>query len=106
MAAVSWQESLGLARSEQDVVRIARDFVASLNPYEVAQLPAPCKPGKFFNAEDITAFAFEVVRYRCEDKEQTRELVHKIAAFFSHASTCLSRIMARASDAGEEARSA
>ena len=108
MAAVSWQESLNLARSEQDVVKVVRDFVAGLNLYELDKLPSPCRPpGKFFDAEDITSYAFEVVRHHCDDDEPTRELVHKIATFFSYASTRLSQLMARAADPDEEeARSA
>ena len=107
MAAVSWQESLDLARSEPEVVKVVRDYVASLNPSELGLLPAHCRPGKFFSAEDITSFAFDVVRYHCgDDQEQTRELVHKLAAFFSSAATRLSRIMARASDSNAQVQSA
>ena len=106
MAGVSWQESLDMARSEHDVVKVVREFVAALNPYELAQLPSSCRPGKFFSAEDITSFAFDVVRFHCEEQEATRELVHKIAAFFSYASTRLSQLMARANDTDQEAQSA
>ena len=107
MSAVSWKESLELAATEQDVVRLARDFVASLEPADIARLPQVCRPGKFFDAVDITAFAFDVVRYECADHEPLSQLVHRIAAFFSQAATRLSQIMASSNDPlEEEARSA
>lgn len=106
MSAVSWKECLELAESEHDVVRIARDFIASLEPGEIARLPAECRPGKFFDAEDITAFAFDVVRYECADHEPLSHLVHRIAAFFSQAATRLSQIMARTNDPEEEEQEA
>src|SRR5687767_10391466 len=94
-APVGWQHTLDQAGSEHQVVMLVRDYVASLDPYQVASLPPQCRPGKFVDAEDITSFAFEVVRYHCEQNDKTRELVHRIAAFFSYASTRLSQIMAR-----------
>jgi hypothetical protein len=102
MSAVGWQHVLDQARSEHEVVKVVREFVASLDYHELARLPAPCRPGKFFDAEDITTFAFEVVRHHCDEAEPTRELVHRIAAFFSHASTRLSQILARSNDLDEE----
>ena len=98
MASVGWQHTLDRACSEHEVVMVVRDYVASLDPYEVASLPPHCRPGKFVDAEDITSFAFDVVRYHCDEHEKTRELVHRIAAFFSYASTRLSQIMARGSN--------
>ena len=106
MAAMGWQQTLDLADSEQAVVKVVRDFIASLDPYEMAGLPAQCRPGKFFDAEDITSFAFEVVRYRAPEDQPAPELVHKIAAFFSHASTRLSQLLARSNNPGEEMQSA
>ncbi len=93
MAAVSWNDSLEMCSSEHDVIALVREFVAGLGPYEVEQLPAKLRPGKFFGAADVTAYAFEIVRYDCEEDE-ARQLVHRIAAFFSQASNRLSRLMA------------
>ena len=94
----TWQDILDGAESEHAVVRIVREFVAAIDPFELASLPPPCRPGKFVDAADVTDFAFEVVRHQCADNEPARHLVHKIAAFFSHASARLSRIMARTND--------
>ena len=91
---LSWQQTIDAAGSEQAVVKVVRDFVASLNPCELGRLPAQCRPGKFFDAGDIASFAFEVARHHCEDDEVTRH-VAKIAAFFSHANMRLAQLLAQ-----------
>jgi hypothetical protein len=85
-------ESLDLADSEHDVIAVVREFIASLDAYEIARLPSQCRPGKFFVAEDITSYAFDLVRYQCDKDAPTRELLHRIAAFFAHASARLSKL--------------
>jgi hypothetical protein len=91
----SWQERLEEASSEAEVVEVARDFLAAFTPAEMALLPPECRPGKFFEANDVTSYAFALVRHHCGDDAETAELVHKLARFFSNASTRLSQIMAR-----------
>ena len=99
---VTWRESLDLAESEHDVVAIVREFIASFEPQEIQRLPQHCRPGKFFDADDVTSFAFELVRYECDRDEQTRDLVHRIAAFFAYASSRLQHLMARPNEATEQ----
>ncbi len=93
MAAITWHESLEMASSEHEVVAVVREFIAGISPYEMEQIPQKLRPGKFFVAADITAYAFEIVRYDCEE-DAARELVHRLAAFLSQASTRLSHLMA------------
>ena len=102
MAAMGWMETLDLAESEQEVVKVAREFIASFDAFEMERIPQQCKPGKFFGADDITSYAFDVVRYQCDRDRETRELVHRIAAFFSYASSRLSQLMARSNDPPDE----
>lgn len=94
-ASFTWQDRLELCSMEAEVVNVARDFVATLAPEEIALLDPICRPRKFTDASDITSYAFELVRHECADTDPGRELVHKLAAFFSHASTRLSQVMAR-----------
>lgn len=96
MPAVTWHGRLESALSSEDIVGIARDFLAGFSPYEIAALPAPCKPpAKLVDADDVTAYAFELVRHDCEHDAASAELVHKLAAFFSDASIRLSQLMAQ-----------
>jgi hypothetical protein len=95
---VSWQDLLNTARNEYEVVAIARDFVATFEPKEMARLPEACRPGKFFEGDDITAFAFAVMRHQGGDDTKTAQLVSRVATFFSNASDRLTQILATSSN--------
>ena len=94
MPAPTWQDRLDAAADEHEVIGITRDFIASFDPYEIEKLPVHCRPGKFFDANDVTQFAFTMVRNECGDPSEAAVPIHKLAAFFSAASIRLSRIMA------------
>ena len=73
------------------MVGIARDYLASLDPFEVERLPEHCKPRKLFDAGDVAAYAFDLVR--CHHAvDESAAIVHRVAAFFVHANTRLARI--------------
>jgi hypothetical protein len=92
---LSWQDRLDDASTEGDVVVVAKDFVAQFSPQEIQSLPGLCRPGKFFEANDITGYAFLLVRDNCEDSAERADLVHKLADFFASASIRLSQVLAR-----------
>jgi hypothetical protein len=106
MPVSSWQDQLVAAPTVADVVAIARDFLATFSPYELVQLPAVCRPpSKLYDGEDVTTYAFEVVRHDFEkEPERVAQLVHKLAAFFSQASIRLSEIQSRPDDQAEDSR--
>jgi len=96
--AVTWQEKLDGAGTEAEVVEVARDYVATLDPQEVAALPEPCRPRKLLTANDVSSYAFDLVRYECDDADESAPFIHRLAAFFSHASIRLSEILRRTND--------
>ena len=98
---LSWQDRLESASTEGDVAVVARDFVAQFSPQEIESLPTACRPRKFFVADDITDYAFVLVRNHCDDQTETAAVVHKLAGFFSSASIRLAQVMAR-SDATQD----
>lgn len=98
MAGFGWQELLDVAETEAKVIAIARDYLASLEPREVGRLPERCKPRKLLTAEDIGAFALDLVREHGEEMDEAAPIVHRMAAFFAHANIRLSRILAKAND--------
>ena len=97
---VSWFDQLSAAGSEADVVRICRDFTAQLGSDELATLPEDCLPGHMSDAEDVTSYAFVLVRRHLEQQELGAPALHKLAAFFAHASFCLSRLLAARQEPG------
>jgi len=102
MVGTTWQHRLDAAHGAQEIVAAARDYLATLDPAELCALPEGCRPpAKIVDADDVSTYAYELVRFECEATE-TRELVHKLARFFSHASTRLAQVTARNSVAAED----
>jgi hypothetical protein len=93
---MTWQDRLRAAASESEVVGIVRDYVATLTPGDVERLPEPCRPGKFFDANDVTSFACTLVRHDCAVDAATARLVRKMVKFFTEASFRLSQFTAGA----------
>ena len=89
---LTWQERLDAATSESDVVDVARDYLATVSPREFASLPEGLRPGKIVDANDITTYAFDLVRQECHD-EGMHNLVQRLAHIMSRASIRLSQIM-------------
>ena len=92
---VTWQLKLEHAETEVEVVAAAREFLAQFSPYEIEVLPARCQPPlKLVDADDIAAYALELVRH---DRQHLGgdALVGKLAAFFSHAALRLSQVARR-----------
>ena len=101
---VSWHSRLSSATTEAEVVGVVRDFLATISPYDMARMPAHCRPGKMVDANDITNYAFLIVRHNCDDGEGTARVAHKLASFFSSASIRLAHILAASNQGQDESR--
>jgi hypothetical protein len=99
---LTWPERLDECASVADVVDVVRVFMARFDPDEIASLPPGCRPGKIVDADDVSALAVDLMRQTCRDGEP-RELLHKLAAVFAHASGRIAELSNRSNDA-EEAR--
>jgi hypothetical protein len=96
MTGTTWQHRLDGARTVEEIVQAARDFLAAFEPLELASLPEACRPhAKIVDGEDVSSLAFELVREECAEGSHTAELVHKLARFFSHASMRVAQLTAR-----------
>jgi hypothetical protein len=89
---LTWQERLEHAHTESDVVDVVRDYVATLTPQEYASLPEALRPRKIVDANDITTYAFDLVREECHD-QGIQHMVQRLAHILSRASIRLSQIM-------------
>ena len=97
-----WHGRLNEAMTPDDVVTIARDYVALWSPQELGQLPVDLRPGKIVDAEDVGSFALALVQAQMGRGTPAEMLVHKLGAFFSSASLRLSQILARSSEVAVE----
>jgi hypothetical protein len=92
---MSWPEKVEAAPSAHAVVEVARDFLAQFTPYEIHSLPPPCEPpAKLVDPDDVTAYAFALVRHECAQSDPV-QVERKLADFFSHAAHRLA-VLARA----------
>jgi hypothetical protein len=103
MTAVTWDAKLDAVQSEYGVVMIARDFAATLDPWEIACLPEACRPAKITDANDVAFYAFLLMRHQTSDDPRAAAILERLAAFFSTASIRLSQILAT-SNQPEESR--
>jgi len=93
---VAWFDLLAAAATPAEVVRVARDFLATWTPHEIAALPRPCRPPpqiKF--PEEIVDYAFALVKAHC-DTEVEDDGVVRMATFFSEASWRVAAAMSSA----------
>jgi hypothetical protein len=91
-AAIDWQQRLWLSRSTEAVVDVVRQYLATLSRDELHSLPPTCRPVRIDDAEDVARYAFYLVSERCGSRQCTSAL-HRLASFFSAASTRLAQLM-------------
>lgn len=90
---VSWQQRLSGALTEDEIIRLVKDYLAAWTPEELARLPLNCRPGAIKDGEDVTSYAFAMVQHQCMAGPHEAELDH-IATFFAAASHRISQILA------------
>ena len=87
-----WIQRLKLTRSEDEVMALAREYLASFDDYELRFLPVRCQPRALLCGNDISTYAFDLVVHRCEEMDASARLVRTLAAFFTFASIRLSEL--------------
>lgn len=92
MSAVTWQQLLANAVTPEEIVTIARDFIANVDHVELARLPPECRPGKMFVSLDIHSYAYELIRHLCAKHDGGAGTVQQLLVFFSQAAVRLSQI--------------
>ena len=89
----SWQDAVRAADTEDDVLDLVKDFLAQFSPAEVAQLPHECRPGKILDAADVTEYALDLARNRCDEAAEGADVLQRLSAFFTDANERLAEIM-------------
>jgi hypothetical protein len=93
----SWQERLDAASTEEEVVSLCRDFLAQFSAYEISQLPEGCRPSRLLDGNDVSEYAFDLIRHRCDDGLGAEYAAHRLTAFFTGATGRLTQILHRRS---------
>ncbi|HET9581152.1 MAG TPA: hypothetical protein VFP44_25225 [Usitatibacter sp.] len=104
-SAITWHSLLESSQGEQDVLRVARDFIASFTPHEIELLPASCRPGKLVDGQDVALYGYELTLHRWDEDEAAAPVIQSFASFFADATEHLARI-ARQAQGDDERESA
>ncbi len=99
-SAMSWQRVLEAAQSEQELVQVSRDFIASFTPHEIDLLPPECRPSKLVDGEDLASYAYDLTVHRWDDDNAAAALIESFTRFFADASEHIARLK-RASPSSE-----
>jgi hypothetical protein len=92
-AGLSWQQKVDAASQADEVVEIAREFLARFDPLEMQRLPVECRPpGKLYDGSDIGSYALDLVRHGCEAPGEAMQLLQSLEHFFSHASMRIAQL--------------
>jgi hypothetical protein len=97
----TWQMLLDGAHTEQDVIHVARDFIASFTPHELELVPEQCRPGKVVDADDVSRLGYDLTVHRGDDAAPAGAVIESFARFFRDATERLAIIARRASTNGE-----
>lgn len=82
--AVTWQEKVAAVGTEEELVKVANEYLAVWAPSELVLLPGECRPGRIVDGEQIAFYAYSLIRRQCAREASSNEL-NRMAAFFSSA---------------------
>jgi hypothetical protein len=102
----AWEQMLAEAYSQNEVMAVARDFIASIDPADLARLPQVCRPRNLADTDDVMAYAYELVRHHCANHSEpdAAETIDTLECFFSQAAVRLSQLTALSVPSKEIAR--
>ena len=93
---VAWFDLLAAATTPAEVVGVARDYLATWTPEEIAALPRACRPPRQIKfPEEVVDYAFALVKAHV-DTDVEHEGVTRMATFFSEASWRVAAAMSAA----------
>lgn len=82
---------LGATASEQAVVHLASQYLASWAPAELAAIPSACRPGAVRDVEDLADAAYCLTRARIESSAVNSRL-DEMENFFANACARISEL--------------
>ena len=87
----SWRDLLLSATTSQQVIALANEYLARLDPSDAFYLPQRCKPREIATASDLNAYAIDLKTWHCSDHREA-ELMDRISGFFQEAATRLAQL--------------
>lgn len=90
----TWFAQIDRAKSIPETLGVARDFIASLSPQELGQLPAQCRPGRLRDEVDVEALHACLVETYRDSRATGEELdtLQRLTSFVVRLSIRLSEL--------------
>lgn len=85
-----WLARVATARTPEDVLAIAREYVAHFAMESGDSLPVELRPGKLATVDDVQHYALALARYHGHG--ETARGVYKVSEFFSRAAVRLAEL--------------
>ena len=85
-----WLARVATARTPEDVLAIAREYVAHFAMESGGSLPAELRPGKLATVDEVQQYALALARYHGHG--ETARGVYKVSEFFSRAAVRLAEL--------------
>jgi hypothetical protein len=95
----SWYSQLDRAKTVSEAVAVARDFMATWSPEDLALLPPACRPGRLRDEEDIEALHEMLVEAYRDARTTGRELdaLQRMTSFMVRTSIRIAEITGESS---------
>jgi hypothetical protein len=105
---ISWYRQIDNAKSVLEVLAIARDYIATWSPQELARLPDRCRPGKIRDEEDIESLHSQLVEEYRDTRASGDQLssLQQLTSFLARASIRIAELRDGASKASSGSPSA
>ncbi len=104
----TWFAQIDRSRSVTEALSVARDYVATLTPHELALVPEECRPGRLRDAkdvEDLHGTLVDVYRASRASGEEL-EVLQRLTSFFVRLAIRLSELSVGAGEPGAETNGA
>jgi len=100
----TWFAQIDRARSVAETLSVARDYIATITPEELALLPPECRPGRIRDEQDVEDLHGTLVDVYRASRATGEELdvLQRLTSFFVRLAIRLSELANRSQDASGE----
>jgi hypothetical protein len=90
MDSEAWAKRIQRAASEAEVVELARQYLESRDPGDIARLPADCRPPQHYTPGGVADCAYRMAGYHGHD--EAARLIHRLGLVMTGAAVRLAEL--------------
>ena len=91
---ISWHRDIEKADTAVQVIMLARDYLATLTPRDLARVPERCRPGRILNEADIAVWSRRLTEEYWQLRGTAADVgvIQELWSFFLRASIHIARL--------------